>query len=292
MGEKCMKKYKECMAYAALVLISGLAALNYKIFVFPNSFAPAGVDGICTMIQHLTNTNMGYLALAVNVPLVVVGYFIVDKSFVRKTAVYTVAFSASTVLLSHIDLSSFLYYTDTGTSIVLAPIAAGVIRGLLYAVTLRLGGSGGGVDIPAAIVKRYKPHYDLMNIIFAFNMAIALSAYFVYGFQPEPVICSIIYSFVTSMVSKSVAATRKESVRFEIITKEAESLCSEISRQLGIASTVIDAKGGYSGGDQKMVICVTDKESVPKLEKILQKFHGAVTFESTITASEKIKKYP
>ncbi len=286
-----MTKIKAARAYIILIIISGLAALNYKIFVFPNSFAPAGVDGICTMIQHITGTSMGYLALLVNVPLLIFASFTVNKGFIKRTAVYTVTFSIFTVLLSYIDLSNFLYYTDTGTSIVLAPIAAGVIRGMLYAVTLKLGGSGGGVDIVAAVVKHYKPHYNLMNIIFAFNVAIALSAYFVYGFKPEPVICSIIYSFVTSMVSKSIEATSKENVRFDIITKDSESLCLEISEELGLSSTVIDAKGGFSGNEEKMVICVTDKESVPKLEKILKKYKGAIAFESTINSSAGIKKY-
>ncbi len=286
-----MKSFKTFKTYFLLILLSGLAALNYKIFVFPNSFAPAGVDGICTMIQHLTGTSMGYLALLVNLPLLIGAYFIVDKDFVWKTGAYTLSFSLFTVILSYIDLSSFLYYTDTGTSIVLAPIAAGVIRGMLYAVTLKLGGSGGGVDIIAAIVKHYKPHLNLMNIIFALNVAVALSAYFVYDFKPEPVICSIIYSFVTSIVSKSIEATKKENIRFDIITKDADKLCNDISNILGLSSTVIDAKGGFSGNDEKMVICVTDKESVPKLESILKNYSGAVAFESTITSSAGIHKY-
>ncbi len=286
-----MKKLKAPLSYTILIIISGIAALNYQLFVFPNSFAPAGVDGICTMIQYLTKTSMGYLSLIANIPLLIIGYFIVKKSFIFKTAVYTLSFSLFTIAFGYIDLSSFLYYTDTGTSIVLAPIAAGVIRGILYAATLRLGGSGGGVDIIAAIVKRYKPHYNLMNIIFALNVGIALCAYFVYGFTAEPVICSIIYSFMASSVSKSIESTRKENIRFDIITKDADKLCSEISKTLGLSSTVIDARGGYSGGDEKMVICVSDKESVPKLEKILKNYSGAVSFESVIHASDRIRKF-
>ena len=45
-----MKKgvIKKILEYLLLPIISFLSALNYAIFVFPNSFAPAGVDGICT----------------------------------------------------------------------------------------------------------------------------------------------------------------------------------------------------------------------------------------------------
>ncbi len=286
-----MKIIKKVLIYVLLVLLSGLAALNYNLFVFPNTFAPAGVDGICTMIQHLTNTSMGYMSLMVNIPLLLAGYFIVDKKFIKRTAIYTVTFSVFIVFLKDADLSTFQYYTETGTSVVLAPIAAGVIRGLLYAITLRAGGSGGGTDIIAAIIRKYKPHYNLMTIVLALNIFVACCAYFVYGFKPEPVICSIIYSWVTSTVCKSVEATRKENVRFEIITEASNEICDEISNELKISSTVIDARGGYSGSDKKMVICVTDKEGVPKLEKILQKYHGTIVFENIITSSERIRKY-
>ncbi len=286
-----MKILKTISSYSALIIISIIAALNYKIFVFPNSFAPAGVDGICTMIQYITKTNMGYLSLAINAPLLIFAFFIVDKSFIKRTAAYTLSFSFFTIALNYIDISDFLYQTDSGTSIVLAPIAAGVIRGLLYVVTLKLGASGGGVDIIAAVVKKYNPHFELMNIIFALNAIVALSAYFVYGFKPEPVICSIIYSFVVSTVTKSISAAEKKSIRFEIITENADSLCREISEKLGLTSTVIDARGAYSGFEKKMVICVTDKESVPKLEMILKQYKGAISFESVITASQKIRHY-
>ena len=46
-----------------------LMALSYAIFVFPNSFAPAGINGIITMIQYLLHIDIGYLSLAVNLPL-------------------------------------------------------------------------------------------------------------------------------------------------------------------------------------------------------------------------------
>jgi uncharacterized membrane-anchored protein YitT (DUF2179 family) len=45
-----MKKF---ISYAMVVLIALMMALNYQLFVFPNTFAPAGLNGIFTMIQHV-----------------------------------------------------------------------------------------------------------------------------------------------------------------------------------------------------------------------------------------------
>ncbi len=286
-----MKKIRLCRDGLLLILLAAITALNYKIFVFPNCFAPAGVDGVCTMIRHLLGTSMGYFSLLVNIPLLIFGALLLDRSFIRRTVLYTLSFSAFSVLLDSIDMTRFLYVTDTGSSTVLAPIVAGTVRGLLYVATLRLNGSAGGIDIIAAIVKRYRPHYHFMNIIFALNVAIAFSSYFVYGFRPEPVICSILYAFVTSKVSNSIRAKTKESVRFEVITPDADRLCDEISATLGLPSTVIEATGGSSGRKQRIVICVTNPETVPSLEEIVKHYDRAVSFESPITAAERIKRY-
>lgn len=273
------------MAYVAMVALAALSALNYTVFVFPNSFAPSGIDGICTMFQHLLHMNMGYLSALVNLPMLIAGWFLLKRDFVVKSGIYILAFSASVIAFEYVVPARFLYRTDTGTSIVLAPVAAGVIRGLLYVLTLKLGGSSGGVDIIAAFVRRVKPHYDLMSVIFCLNVGVAGVSYFVYGFTIEPVICSILYAFITSAVGKTVQATQKESVKFEIITPNAHALCAAIEETLKQTATVVDAQGAHSGSAQKMVICVTEKRKAPLLEKLLRDFPEAVTFESIISNS-------
>ena len=66
-----MKIIKKIASYVVIALLATVAALNYAIFVFPNSFAPAGIDGICTMIQDVSGINIGYLSMVVNIPLII-----------------------------------------------------------------------------------------------------------------------------------------------------------------------------------------------------------------------------
>lgn len=280
-----MKNVKKILSYVWMLPLGALSACNYALFVFPNSFAPSGIDGICTMVQYLFDFNMGYLSLIVNVPLLIAAWFILRRQFAVKTGLYVLAFSLSTILLKYTNISQYAYYTDTGTSTVLAPVVAGVIRGLLYALTLKCDGTSGGVDIIAAFVRKRKPHYNLMNVIFALNLLVAVLAYFVYGFKMEPVICSIIYMFLTSAVTKAVQSSEKETVKFEIITSQAEELCRAITHDLRQSATVVSAQGAFLGNAEKMVICVTEKEQVPRLENLLKNYPDAVTFESIISKS-------
>ena len=277
-----MKIIKKLAEIILIIIFAVFAAINYIIFVFPNSFAPSGVDGICTMIQDVLNINMGYLSLVINIPLLICAFFVLNHDFSIKNAVYVLVFSTSVILLKNSPLSEFCYYTETGTSIVLAPIAAGVIRGILYTLTLKLNGSSGGIDIIAAIIKKKKPYLELMNVIFILNMLIALCSYFVYGMKLEPVICSIIYAFITSSITKHIQSSSIETVKYEIITSDASKLCDEITGTLNLSATIMEAKGAYSGQNKKIVICVVKKHITPQLDVIIQKYKDSVTFKSII----------
>jgi uncharacterized membrane-anchored protein YitT (DUF2179 family) len=275
-----MKKLSE---WTVLPLCAALSALNYKIFVFPNDFAPAGLDGICTMIGYLLGINMGYFSLAANLPLLLLGYFFLRRSFLFKTALYTVCFSLFSLLLEGAR-GIPIFDTANGAAMVLAPIAAATVRGILYAATLTAGGSGGGTDLIAAMIQRKKPHLPLMQIIFSINVAISLVSFFVYGMRFEPVILSILYSFLTSLVSRHITEGRKSEVRFEIITENADALCHAIRADLCATATVLDAEGAYTGKKRSLVICVLPKEKAPRLKSIVAALPCAVCFESRVDA--------
>lgn len=277
-----LKKLAETMVIAVLAFLS---AVNYCIFVFPNKFAPAGVDGIGTMIQDISGLNLGYFSLIINIPLIIIAFFVLNREFAIKTTVYVIAFSLASILVKEINISSFSYITDTGTSIVLAPIASGAIRGVLYAVTLKLNGSAGGIDLISSIIKKKKPHLDFMNVIFIINILIAAASYFVYGFILEPVICSIIYSFITSRVCNALRKSEDENVKYEIITKSPLELCADINEKLSQKATILDAHGAYSGQDTKVVWCVTKKNQTPFLEELILAYPDCVVFKSYVKDS-------
>ena len=62
---------KKVWTYLVIAFIALLASVNYELFVFPNQFAPSGINGICTMIQYVTGVSVGYLSLFINIPLAI-----------------------------------------------------------------------------------------------------------------------------------------------------------------------------------------------------------------------------
>jgi uncharacterized membrane-anchored protein YitT (DUF2179 family) len=111
-----------------------LSALNYEIFIFPNRFAPAGLNGLCTMVQYVFGISVSSMNLMINIPLAMLVYLKVSKSIAVRSMTYVLSFSAALTLLEYIDLSAFAYATDTGTSTILGPLVAGIISGAVYGI--------------------------------------------------------------------------------------------------------------------------------------------------------------
>lgn len=268
----CMKKG---LSYLMIILLALICALNYQLFVFPNRFAPAGLNGICTIIQYLSGISVGYLSLIINIPLAIYVYFRVGKSMALRSMLYVLAFSIFLIVLGKLDLSIFQYETANGTSKILGPLVAGVINGACYSVLLQISASSGGTDFVAAMIHKLHPEQGFFWITFTLNMAVALASYFVYDFEMEPVILCILYSFMSSTVSDRLVKSRRSAVRCEIITDQPEVIAEAIIRRLHHSATLVPARGMYTKKETSVLLCIVNKAQLPILAEIVHACPGS-----------------
>ncbi|MBP3684809.1 MAG: YitT family protein [Oscillospiraceae bacterium] len=267
-----MRNVKKAWTYLVIAAVALLSAVNYELFVFPNQFAPSGLNGICTMIQYITGINVGYLSLIINVPLAIWCYIEVSKPVALRSMVYVVVFSVGLVLLDYVDLSMFAYATENGTSKILGPLVAGVIQGYVYSILMKASAYSGGIDFISAIIHKRHPNKSVLGMSFTINVFVAMGSFFVYDFKMEPVILCILYSFMSSTVGERVMKSGREAICFEIITDYPNEISQEIIRKLNHSTTLIPARGMYSGEEKNMLICVVNKTQAAAVTKILQKY--------------------
>ena len=267
-----MSKAKKALTYCVIVVLALICALNYEIFVFPNKFAPSGLNGICTMIQHVFGISVGYLSLLINIPLAIWVYFSISKPLAIRSMVYVGTFSVALVLLDHVDLSAFYYVTENGTSTILGPLVGGIIYGSIYSMLVQCSAYTGGTDFIAAIIHKKRPEQNMFYLIFSLNVVVALISYFVYDYRIEPVILCILYAFTTSTVSDKLNKNGRSAVCFEIITDYPEEISREIIDKLHHSTTLIPAKGMYSGRETNMLVCVVNKTQVAAISAIVRKY--------------------
>ena len=276
-----MNRFKKILTYLVIVGIGFVGALNYELFVFPNQFAPSGLNGICTMIQYLFHINVGYMSLLVNIPLAIAVFFKVSRSLALRSMLYVSVFSVMLLLLERVDLSGIAY--DTDSSAILGPLVAGIINGGIYAVLVSAGSYSGGTDYIASLIHKYKPSFNFFWTVFILNVAVALLSFFVYGYKIEPVLLCVLYSFTTSTVSDKVNKTGRSAVRFEIITKDPEGVSKIIIDRLHHSATLLPGKGMYHGKEVNLLICVVNRTQAAALSAIIREHPGSFAVMSSVS---------
>ena len=264
---------------AALALVM---SLNYELFVFPNAFAPAGINGLATIIQHLFHFSIGYFSLLINIPLILLAWKKLNPDFARKSLLFVLVFSSMALLLGRLDLSFIAYHTDTGTSTILGPVAAGVVSGAIYGLVLRQNGSTGGTDIVAAWVRKKHPEANLVWVIFTLNASVAVLSFFVYGYRFEPVILCLIYCYLSSRISDSMLKGGKSALKFEVVTHSAEELSAQLLREMRHGVTVLPAQGMYSHTPCSLLICVVNRHQIIQFQEILGRFPDTFAYVSSV----------
>ena len=282
---KQYKRFETVSSYLLIALGACVLACNYYIFIIQNSFAPAGVNGIATMVQYKMGISISYMSLLINIPLAIASFFLIGKKFTYKTTLYVLVFSGVLLLFQKrvINIDRFVYYTGDARSTILGPVAAGAVNGVIYGLVVRCGGTTGGTDFIATYVHEHHPDLSFSKVLFWFNAAVALSSYFVYDHNVEPVILSIVYSFLTTNISGGIIRGGESAIKLEMITDEPDKLTDELIKKLRHSVTIFKAIGGYSKQEKTMLICVVNPHQIKDFMEIIAAYPGTFVCVSDVT---------
>ena len=272
---------KKVMSYISIVVVALLTALTYELFVFPNRFAPAGLNGICTMIQYVSGISIGYLNILINIPLAAAVYFLVSKSMAIRSMLYTLAFSAFILILDGADLSALVY--STPNSAILGPLVGGLLSGAGAGIIYKSRANQGGTDFIAALIHRFRPQINFFWAIFLLNTVVALASYFVYDYEIEPVLLCILYSYASSAVRDGMMQKGRSAVRCEIVTDYPEQLGKALIERLHHTATQVAATGMYSGKKKSVLICIVNKSQVDRLCQLVSEFPESFVIVSNVS---------
>ncbi len=271
---------KKLGSYLQIVLSAILLAFVYYIFIVTNSFAPAGLNGIATMIQFKTGFSISYMSLLINIPLSIFAYFTVDKKFAVKTLLFSLVYSFSFLFLQNSQLTSIQYNT-LGHDTIYPVILSGVLAGVVYGVCFRNNASTGGTDIVSRYINKVRPDTNFFFITFTLNAIVAIISVFVYSdgtLNYKPMALCIIYCFISTFVGNLLLKTTKTAYKFTIITSHKDAFIQEITQNLHHGCTEIDAIGAYTGSKRYVLICVVNKHQLNDFQKIIARYDNTFSY--------------
>lgn len=278
-----MHTKKQLLSDITLIVLSAVVrAAGIHIFILPSNFAPGGVTGIATMLDYLFGISSGYMLLAMNIPLLLIALKYLSKGFAIKTLIAIVLSSVLLIILEKINFYQF----HTEERLVTA-LAAGVLMGVGLTLMIRCGGSSGGSDIIGYMIQRKNEATNVAWYIFMIDATVIGISFFVYDFNIEPVVLSIVELFVASKVVETLTQGAKSAVKFEIITTCPDELTEELLSKVKCGVTKINAVGAFSNTEKTMLFCIVRKRDVTAFRTILKRFNNT-TFSYISSASEVI----
>ena len=271
---------KKISAYVKIFLAAILLAFNYYIFIVTNNFAPAGLNGIATMIQYKTGFSISYMSLLINIPLSIAAYFLIQKNFAVKTLLFSLTYSVAFLLLQGSGWE-FIQYNTEGHDTIYPVILSGVISGIVYGVCFRSNASTGGTDIISRYINKKKPETNFFAVTFILNGIVAISSIFVYAdgsINYKPMALCIIYCFISTFVGNLLLKTTKTAYKFTVITTQKDAIIEEISKKIHHGCTEIDAIGTYTQAKRSVLICIINKHQLTDFQKIVAKYDDTFSY--------------
>lgn len=273
-----MKKFHVIMDLFLIIVASVLSAIGLYTFVNPANFAPSGIDGVAMMLQKLTDINMGYISLAINIPLLIMAWFFISKKYVVYTTFFTLLSSGMLVIMEKIDFYQYISPNNAW----IAVLASGIMLGARTAIMVKIGASSGGVDIIASVVQQKRPYLNIENLISVFCYIIIGLSFFVYG-NIESIIMSIAQMMIFNIAMSSILKTTRNAVEARIITDSPEEFREDIINNLKHGATIIDGTGMFTGESKKMVITIINLRQMNDLIKISKKHPNSFIYFSEVS---------
>ena len=263
------------------ILAGIVVGTAYHFFQNSNGFAPGGVGGLATITSHLVGDAVSWsvLMVAFNLPIFVLVSAFVNKKLGLMLSVYMLVQSFIPYFYNAIGAIPYsLANSGEDFNIVFACIATGVISGFGFSLMLRRFGASGGTYGISALIKVAKPELNIAYVSFIMDASVVAIAFFVYGNNITPVICTLLNLFIANVIVDHGLSGIKNGYKFEIITNKPEELAEELMTRLKHGVTEIGVHGMYSGEDKYMLVCIINKRQIGDMMKIIKKYPG--TFAS------------
>ncbi|KQU17014.1 hypothetical protein ASG65_08865 [Bacillus sp. Leaf13] len=248
-----------------LIVIVGafLNAIAMNFFLIPANVYASGFTGVAQLLSRMIgsfapfNISTGILLLLLNIPVTIIAWRKVGKSFTF--------YSFLSVILMSLFME-IIPITRWSPDILLNAVFGGVIAAVGVGITLKFGASTGGMDIIAMLLSRKKDK-PVGTYLFLLNGVIIVTAGAVYG--PEKALYTLVTLYTSTRVVDAIH-TRHEKLTAMIITKKSEELKQAIHAKLVRGITRVPAKGAFTNESKEMLLIVITRYELYDLERIIK----------------------
>ncbi|MCF0200371.1 MAG: YitT family protein, partial [Bacteroidales bacterium] len=219
-------------SYLMLIVGSLLFAVGDVMFVNPYLLAPGGTYGLSNVLNTVWPWKISYYAICMDIPLLLIGTWILGPKFGVKTVISTILIFAFTWVLEttwgympviHDGLLdepvknlSFVpdYFLNT--------LVSGIIYGLAIGLIFRSGSTSGGSDIICMIVHKYFK-LSMGTLVLLVDSCITLTSFIAFKQVRLPIYSILLIAIESKVIDLVVDGVKSYKTAF-IVTDEIDAV--------------------------------------------------------------------
>lgn len=233
------------------IAINGIL-VNYTFF-------DGGVSGIALLIFYITGwPPLGIIYLLINIPIFIICWRALSLKFVLVSLIGVFLFASALLATKDVRL--------TIEDPMLAAILAGIMVGGSIGIFVRFGGSTGGAEMIALLLKK-KFSIPMGTTFFAINAIPLCGALIIYDLTIA--LYTGVYMFTESVVLEKVQTGFSQRKTVFIISHHPEFIAEQVMKRLDRGVTFIDAAGGWTQQPQRMIYTVINMTELGRLKELL-----------------------
>lgn len=288
--------------YFLLTLGSFLFAAGDVMFVNPYLLAPGGTYGLSNVFNTLWPWKISYYAICMDIPLLLIGTWILGPRFGIKTIISTILIFCFTWLVETVwgynpVIHEGIFDTAVTSNCVQIPhsdlffmpdyflntVVGGVIYGVAIGLIFKSGATSGGSDIISMILHKYTK-ISLGTLVLIVDSCITLTTLVAFKQIRLPIYSVILIAVESKIIDLIVDGIKSYKTVF-IVTDKIDEIRDFIINDLERGGTVFTGTGMYKGSVRKMVYVTLGRTDLVKLKANLRRIDPAA-FVNVIESSE------
>lgn len=250
--------------YLSLFIGCLLLAIAFNLFFLPRNIVYGGVSGISTVVNKLFGIDPSIFVFISSMILLIMSYFTLGwektKGSIAGSIIFPLCIKLTAIVPEYIN-----FHTD---NMILIVIFGAVIAGIGAGINFKSGFSTGGTDIINQIVSKYAKVSIGKAMLMSDGLIVLAAGFFLSNavYAWENVMYAIIVLYIISIITDKVILGISQCKAFYIVTEHETDVKRFIMQHLSHGVTVIEARGGYTGDRQKLIMCI-----IPTKEYFLAK---------------------
>jgi len=222
----------ETKSFLFIVLGIVSASFGFKGFLLTNHFIDGGVTGISLLVSEITKFPVSILVVLINIPFIIMSYFILGKQFAFKTGFAIIGLGLCL---------AFVEFPNITDDKLLVAVFGGIFLGAGIGLTIRGGGVIDGTEVLAIYLSK-KLGVTIGDIIIVVNVFIFGSAAFLLSI--ESALYSMITYFAASKFLDFLIEGIDEYIGVTIISSHCKEIQEMIVNTMGRGVTIYQGKKG------------------------------------------------